>query len=246
MLRGGAPVMLGPRWGTDFVLWTDESKKVSARLYHGTVLSDTRYAHFAWTEVNYRPIPNLGLSGRINYTYWNRGLEYVGQQTLETGEKIYLMSAIRQDVAGFTFRADYSITPDLSIQFYGNPFASWGKYSDFKRATNTMDRKYENRFVMLDNDVLNYDQENNRYSVSETNGYQYSFNNPDFSFREFRFNFVVRWEYRPNSKLYLVWSQDRSGSDAAYTSSLNKNVRELFQYYPNNVLMLKFSYWFSI
>ena len=246
MLRGGPPVLLNPRWGTDFMLWSDESKKVSMRIYHGTVLGNKRYAHFAGAEVNYRPIPNLGLTGRLNYTYWRKGLEYVGQQTIESGEKIYLMSSLRQDVTGFTFRADYSITPDLSIQFYGNPFISYGKYSEFKRATNTMDRKYENRFVMLHDNVLSYNPENNRYSVAETNGNQYTFNNPDFSFREFRFNLVVRWEYRPNSTIYLVWSQDRSGADAIHTSSFNQNVRELFNYYPNNVFMLKLSYWFSL
>ena len=243
ILRGGPPVLLNPRWGTDFILASDESRKVSGQIYHGTMLGNKRYAHFARAEVNYRPVPNLGLMGRINYTYRKMGLEYAGQQTVESGDKIYLMSAIRQDVAGFTFRADYSITPDLSIQFYGNPFISFGKYTDFKRATNTMDSKYENRFVLLD---TNYDAETNQYSVTETNGNQYSFGNPDFSFREFRFNLVVRWEYRPNSTIYVVWSQDRSGADAAYTSSFNQNARELFQYYPNNVFMVKLNYWFSL
>ena len=246
MLRGGPPVLLNPRWGTDMMIDTDESKKVSARAYHGTVLSDKRYAHFAWAEVNYRPIPNLGLSGRLNYTYWKKGLEYAGQLTVGAGERIYLMSALRQDVAGFTFRADYSIIPDLSVQFYGNPFISFGKYTQFKRATHTMDKKYENRFVLLDNDVLTYDPANNEYSVTETNGHSYSFGNPDFSFREFRFNLVIRWEYRPNSTIYLVWSQDRSGSYPGYNSSYNQNMKELFQYYPDNVFMIKLNYWFSL
>jgi hypothetical protein len=247
MLRGGPPVLLNRKFGTDFTLWTDQSRKVYAKAYHGSELGgDTQYAQNAWLELNYRPVPNLGLSGKVNYSYRKTGLEYAGQQTVGTGEKIYLMSAIRQDVAGFTFRADYSITPDLSVQFYGSPFISTGKYSEFKRATNTMDKKYENRFVMLDNSVLKRNTENNCYSVAEPNGNQYSFGNPDFSFREFRFNLVVRWEYRPNSTVYLVWSQDRSGFNPEYTSSFNRNVKELFQYNPNNVFMVKLSYWLSL
>ena len=246
MLRGGPPVLLNPRWGTDFVLWTDESKKVSMQFYHGTVLGNQRYAHFAWAEAKYRPVPNLGLAGRVNYTYWRRGLEYVGQQELESGEDIYLMGALRQDIVGFTFRADYSITPDLSIQFYGNPFISSGKYSEFKRATNTTDKTYENRFVILSNDALTYDSEDNSFSVSAEDGSQYSFENPDFSFREFRFNLVLRWEYRPNSMIYLVWAQNRSGSEAEYVSSVSQNYRELLNYYPDNVLMVKLNYWFSL
>ena len=245
MLRGGPSVLLNPRWGTDLCIWSDESKKVFAKGFHGTVLGDKRYAHFAWLEIRYRPVPNLGLTGRVDYTYWNKGLEYAGQQAVGTDKKVYLMSSLRQDITGFTFRADYSITPDLSVRFYGNPFLSSGKYTEFKRATQTMDKKYENRFVLLDNEVLNYDPVNNRYSVAEADGSRYSFGNPDFSFREFRFNLVVRWEYRPNSTLYLVWSQDRSGINDQYTSSLNRNVKDLFQYYPNNVFMAKLSYWIS-
>jgi len=123
---------------------------------------------------------------------------------------------------------------------------SSGKYTEFKRATNTLDKQYENRFVLLDNDVLNFDPVNNQYSVTETNGNQYAFKNPDFSFREFRFNLVIRWEYRPNSTIHLVWAQDRSGNDARYISSFNQNVKDLLRYPPNNVLMAKLSYWFSM
>ena len=246
MLRAGPPVLLNPRWGTDFSLWTDESKKLSANFYHGTMIGNQRNGQFASATLNWRPISNLGLMGRLNYTYLNLGLENVGQQTVGTDEKkIYLMGALKQDVAGFTFRVDYSIIPDLSVQFYGNPFISFGKYTQFKRATDTMDKKYENRFAPLD-DALTYNVADNEYSVTEPNGYQYSFGNPDFSFREFRFNLVIRWEYRPNSTVYLVWSQDRSGSYPGYNSSFNQNMKELFQYHPENVFMVKFNYWFSL
>ena len=246
MLRGGPPVLLNPRWGTDFTFWTDNSRKLYVQSYHGTMLGNQRHAYYLWAEVYYRPIPNLELMGKFEYYYQRFGLQYAGQQTLESDEKIYLMSAIRQNTTGFTFRVDYCITPDLSVQFYGNPFISTGKYSEFKRATNTIDKQYENRFVLLDNNMITYDAVNNRYSVAEPDGNQYSFYNPDFSFREFRFNLVARWEYRPNSTVYLVWAQGRSGSSTKYVSSFNQNIRELFEYTPNNVLMLKLSYWFSL
>lgn len=246
MLRGGPPVLLNPRWGTDFNLWTDKSQKIYMKFYHGTVLGNKRYAHFANGEINYRPIPNLGLMARVNYTYWKKGLEYAGKKNLESGGKVYLMSALRQDIMGLIIRIDYSITPDLSLQFYGNPFMSSGRYTEFKRATDTMNEKYETRFRLLGEDVLTYNAENNNYSVAEPNGDQYTFNNPDFSFREFRFNLVIRWEYRPNSTVYLVWGQDRSGSDSEYISSFSKNTKELFGYNPNNTFMLKLNYWFTL
>ncbi len=247
LLRGGTPVLLNPRWGTDVNFETDGSKKVSASLYHGTVLGSQRYAQFFNTQVNYRPIPNLGLSTRFNYTYWNQGMEYAGQPDIESnGGKAYLLSNINHTIMGLTMRMDYSITPDLSIQFYGNPFISYGKYTDFKRATNTLDPVYENRFRRLGPDVLTYNAVDNNYSVVEKNGDRYTFDNPNFSFREFRFNLVARWEYRPNSIIYLVWGQDRSGSESLYTSSFRQNTTELFNYNPNNVFMIKLNYWFSL
>ncbi|MDR1645438.1 MAG: carbohydrate binding family 9 domain-containing protein [Tannerellaceae bacterium] len=246
MLRGGPPVLINPRWGTDLSTGTDPSRTFWAKLYHGTVLGDQRYAQFAWIEGNYRPVPNLGLALHLNYTYWDKGLEYAGQQDLPSGGKAYLMAGIRQHIAGLTLRADYSITPDLSIQFYGNPFISYGKYKRFKRATNTMDEDYNRRFHLLAGEELTYRAADNTYVANEANGDRYEFTNPDFSFREFRFNLVFRWEYRPNSVLYLVWGQNRSGTAPQYISSFGQNTQALFDYVPANAFMLKFNYWFAL
>ncbi|MDR1623715.1 MAG: carbohydrate binding family 9 domain-containing protein [Tannerellaceae bacterium] len=246
MLRGGPAVRLNPRWGTDFIFWSDGSKKVSVSGYHGTMLGNNRYAHFAWGSIKYRPLPNLELYARLNYTYRHIGLEYAASEEKASGEKAYIMGSLRQHTPGITLRMEYSITPDLSVQFYGNPFLSSGKYYEFKRATHTMDKKYENRFRLLGDDVLTYHSADNTYSVKEANGDTYTFDNPDFSFREFRFNLVTRWEYRPNSAIYLVWGQGRSGTASEYTSSLSQNTKELFNYCPANVFMIKLNYWFAL
>ncbi len=38
--------------------------------------------------------------------------------------------------------------------------------------------------------------------------------NPDFNFRSLRGSAVFRWEYRPGSTLYFVWTQQRSDQAA--------------------------------
>jgi hypothetical protein len=246
LLRGGPPVKLNPRWGTDMTLRTDRSKKVWASAYHGTMFGAQRYAQYLEFSANWRPIPNLGLSAYVGSTYRNQALEYVGTATVAGGEKAYVMGALRQRITGLTLRMDYSITPDLSVQFYGNPFISTGKYSEFKRATNTMDKRYDRRFSLLTDDMLAFDADANSYSVTDGDGVQYRFDNPDFSFREFRFNLVTRWEYRPNSVVYLVWAQNRSGRASDYISSFGRNTEALFDYVPDNVFMIKMSYWFAL
>ena len=244
MLRGGPAVRLNPRWGTDFIFWSDGSKKVSLSGYHGTMLGSNRYAQYLWVSAAVRPLPNMRLYARLNYDYRHMGLEYAATGKLPSGKNAWLMAAIRQHTPGITLKMDYSITPDLSVQFYGNPFLSWGKYYDFKRAAHTMDKRYENRFRLLSDGELTYHPDGNTYSVREANGDAYTFANPDFSFRELRFNLVVRWEYRPNSAVYLVWTQGRSGTDPEYIPSLSRNTEELFRYYPANVFMLKLNYCF--
>jgi len=37
----------------------------------------------------------------------------------------------------------------------------------------------------------------------------YRVETPDFDYREFNSTLVLRWEYRPGSLFYLVWSQAR-------------------------------------
>jgi hypothetical protein len=157
MLRGGPPVLLNPRWGTDLSLGSDQSRTLWLKGYHGTMLGDRRYAQFMWAEANCRPIPNLGMSARLAFEYWNKGLEYAAQpEPLGGGEKIYLMSSLRQRTLGLTLRVDYNLTPELSVQFYGNPFMSSGRYSEFKQATRTLDRDYNQRFRLPDETSLAY------------------------------------------------------------------------------------------
>jgi hypothetical protein len=61
---------------------------------------------------------------------------------------------------------------------------------------------------------------------------------------EFRSNTVLRWEYRPGSTLFLVWSQGRhSDSDRAF--QLSRDASALFRTIPENVLLLKMTRWMS-
>ncbi|MDR1259155.1 MAG: carbohydrate binding family 9 domain-containing protein [Tannerellaceae bacterium] len=246
LLRGGPLVRANPRWGTDVSMGSDQSERFWMKAYHGTATGAERYSRYAWLEANYRPAPNVGLSARLNYSYHNSSLEYVGQCDAGPMGKVYLMGALSQRTAGLTLRIDYSISPDVSIQFYGNPFISSGRYTGFKRATDTMNKDYERRFRPLAAGELSYEAEGNRYVASEAGGLAYGFDNPDFSFRECRFNLVARWEYRPNSILYLVWGQSRSDTAAEYIGSLGRNLSALLDCTPADVFMFKFSYLFNL
>lgn len=65
---------------------------------------------------------------------------------------------------------------------------------------------------------------------------------PDFNTRSFQLNAVLRWEYRPGSTLFAVWSHDRS--DFARTAfDLGQDLSGLWGAAGRNVFALKVSYW---
>ncbi len=134
------------------------------------------------------------------------------------------------------------------MQYYGSPFIGTGRYSAFKKATDTLATTNADRFHPYGSNEIAYDAATNRYRVSEASGGSgstYSFDNPDFSFRQFRSNLVVRWEYKPGSSLYAVWSQGRTDSVAAWEPSFSSNWDGLWRLRADNVFLVKISYWFS-
>ena len=76
-------------------------------------------------------------------------------------------------------------------------------------------------------------------------GPSYSFRNPDFSFRQFRSNLVARWEWKPGSSVYVVWSQGRTSEAPSWDESFSHNWSELWGARPDNVFLVKVSYWLS-
>ena len=142
-----------------------------------------------------------------------------------------------------SFRLDLSLTPELTIQYWGQPFIATGNYSGFKFVENATAEEFPDRFHKYGQDEIFYFPERNEYEVAEVSGnLSYSFENPDFNIREFLSNLVFRWEYRPGSFIYLVWSQSRSGHDPAGIFHLRNDFRGIWDIHPGNVALLKVSY----
>jgi hypothetical protein len=116
-----------------------------------------------------------------------------------------------------------------------------GKYDRFSRVAESTSRDIEDRLQQLE---VSYDPEEDTYSYTHDSR-EFSFDNPDFSFMQFRSNLVFRWEYKLGSTLYLVWAHDRSDWSPVYRPVSEING-ELFRIPGNNVVMVKFNYWFSL
>jgi hypothetical protein len=66
-----------------------------------------------------------------------------------------------------------------------------------------------------------------------------TFENPDFNFKSLRLNTVLRWEWRPGSALYAVWTQARESSANPAGADLGRDLDDLFASPSTNVFEIK-------
>jgi hypothetical protein len=124
-----------------------------------------------------------------------------------------------------TLRSGITISPTLSIEFYGQLFAARGRYENFSLL-----------------------QDSNTLTPLPSYPKQH-----DFAFNSFQTNTVLRWEYRPGSTLFLVWAQARDGDEeldvfdrsrSPFDQSSSGQLTDTFDLFPTNVFLLKLSYKF--
>jgi hypothetical protein len=245
MLRGGPALRWHEYFEGELQASTDQARRTSLSLRAERAWSVEDESNSAELSASLR----LRLSNRLSFsadTGFERltdTLQYVATPQAQDGPR-YVLGRIDQDTWSFTLRVNLALTRDLTLQYYGSPFVGTGKYTELKRATDTLNQDYARRFHLYGPDEIALGP-GDRYLVSEADGARYAFDNPDFSFREFRSNLVARWEYRPGSSLYVVWSQGRTDAASLYQSSFGTNWDALWRTPADNVFLVKLSHWFA-
>ncbi|HEX6558951.1 MAG TPA: DUF5916 domain-containing protein [Longimicrobiales bacterium] len=232
--------------------------------YHGGYDSDERKAVNYWFDFNYRDedatdahgfgiYPGLRLRAsnqmelRLNpgISWDNSAWQYVDAINVAGADR-YVFAALHQVTTSLTFRMSYTFTPNLSLQMYAEPFISAGEFSNFMEVANPRAARFQDRFTTYSGVV--YDSNANEYAIDrDGNGSSdFTIGNPDFNYRALRSNMVLRWEYRPGSALFLVWSQGRERSADYGAYSFRRDADRLFAAQPTNVLLIKASYWLGL
>lgn len=251
----GAPDTRILRGGPDFSLpytlvafgnvSTDRSKKLTGgvRWNYEARGENSLRSYQIRPQVSIRPFSSLKLAVSADYTSNRDELQYVTTKNIQA-ENAYILGSIDQETLGLTFRVDVNISPEFSIQYYGSPFISKGKYSEYKYVTDAASSDYSGRFSVFANaDVqgLNVHLDRNGDLIPEL-----TIGNPDFNFYQFRSNLVAKWEYRLGSFIYFVWSGDRTGIDNTPDEPLGQSFRLLKNTFSNNIFLVKLNYWFSL
>jgi hypothetical protein len=247
-LRGASSLRRPDGLGHWIYTTTDTRKKVyaSTELDNAWGFNNTVQSNSLFFGLYFQPLNALTLSLTGNYSYyWRRQDQFVNNITYNNAIRT-IVSEVKQKTLRFVARVNYNITPDLTIQYYGQPYITRPRYSNFAYVSNPLAKNYDDRFHVFSNNQISFS--NDEYLVDENSDgiTDYSFNKPDFNFVQFRSNLVVRWEYRAGSELYLVWSQSNTPDanadlDTPVFRSLFDNA---FAEQSRNIFLIKWTYRF--
>ncbi len=221
--RGG-PIMAYPAYVFSmFGLSTDERKNIQAGGEAAwNNINDGGYEYYAQVYVTLKATSSLRLTVAGDYDQSFTHSQWVAN--VADPEAVYGYHYVFSDLhfknLSSTLRMDWGITPKLSLQCYIQPYFAVGRYAGFKELAK----------------ACTYD-----YHPYILNAF-----NPDFNFKSFKANFVLRWEYLPGSLLYLVWTHDRDNYDRPGVFNLQRDLSTLMRENSNNIFFVKVSYMISV
>ena len=253
LLRGG-PVVRGPRshfWSLSISSDSRRALQVDAGpgYYH-----DDAGGHTAslFANANWKALPNLQLRFGPNVEVGTSTRQYV--ETIDDpsatsffGQR-HVLASIDQRTLSLDTRIAATFTPVMTLEVYVQPFIASGRYFDFRefdapRSSRTSVygrdrgtiRGLTDRFGL----VTDYEIDPDASGVAQP----FTIANPDFNVRSLRGNAVFRWEYRPGSTVYVVWTQSRSNESPLGDFDFRRDRRALLRAHPDNIFLVKLNYW---
>jgi hypothetical protein len=250
LLRGG-PMMKTPGdFSQRIGFSTDNRKKLVAEIYANYNGGFEKYTNNfnAGFDLTIKPANYISVTLSPGFSNSFNELQYVTKTTYGNDNR-YIFASIDRKTISASFRVNINISPDLTLQYWGQPFIATGKYRNYKFITNPNAEKYKDRFLVYNNDQFIPGPDELNIDENRDNTPDYGFEKPDFNVQYFLSNLVIRWEYNPGSSVYLVWSQTRDSSNETGNLDLMNNLGDLFDRSnskPHNVFLVKFSYRFGL
>lgn len=263
-LRGGPSLRSTKGINHWWYVYSDSRKKVQFNLNGWNFWGAEKSSRSSGFDVSLsaQPTRTLRVSLGPNYQLNKQALQYVQNIELDNGETRYINGSINNQTFGMSIRVNYTIRPNMTIQFYGQPFISRAEYSSFKYITDANGATFTDRFAVYDGgdeliepnqttlNQIYYSENEYTYYVDENrdNNIDYEFENPNFNYIQFRSNLVFRWEYIPGSTFFLVWTQGNNfyeGTENPFESPiLTDMTNNLFENTAHNIFLVKFTYRF--
>lgn len=229
--RGGPAVRQDPYLAPWFGFNGDDRHKLIPSFFSNFFFGDAGHN----SSVNLQPQLTYNASTQFNVTIGaNITTQHADNQwfgnfdtLLATGQEHYTFAHLDQRTLSLTADLGYTITTNLSVQWHIAPFVTRGTYSNVRELANPGAASYDARYQP--------------YADATALA-----NNPGLDYKQFNSNLVIRWEYRPGSTIFVVWTQGRSlYTPYAGPNGMSGDLNNLFQLHPDNTFLIKASYWLN-
>jgi len=231
--RGGPALRISPNRSFWAGIESDSRPAITGSFWWGGWRGDEGHSWNAYAnpQIDFRLSSRFSASLGFNYSRNADDKQFydsygdVGSDTTH-----YTFARLDQTTLGLSTRLNFTATPNLSFQFYGEPFNTNGTYANWKELADPRADAYADRFKSYGSGAGVFD---------------------GFNFRQFRSNAVLRYEYRPGSTLFVVWQQGRSSfltpNDPGYMPDyrISRDYDSPFRDHPNNTFLVKWSYWIN-
>lgn len=192
------------------------------------------------TSLSGRVGSNLKLSIAPSLSWWRNPQQFVA--SVPAGDTTHhVVGDLLQSNAALMVRASYALTSRLSAQLYAQPFVSAGEYRRLGEVVAPRAATFAKRVRPFASSAVHLTP-TGAISIDRPGG-ALDLARPDYSFGELRANAVVRWEYRPGSTMFVVWSQGRTREGEPEPFDIGAQSRELLGAPSTNVLLIKVSHW---
>jgi hypothetical protein len=233
LTRGGPRMRYPAGADANLTVTTDTRRRrvYTLTLSGGTVPSTSSFGSAVGLAVEWKPVSNFSLQVGPEVDRNVEDAQYVttmpapGEVPADFGGQRYVFARLDQTTVLANIRLNVSFTPNLSLQTYLQPLISAGRYADFKELARSCSY-----------DFIHYDE------VGAPEGLE----DPSFNFKSLRGNAVLRWEYRPGSVLYFVWTQERTDYEPDGELRFGPSTRRLFDAAANDVFMVKATYYLDL
>ena len=250
--RGG-PLTKSPlNYWAGIELGSDGRKPIEVNInytYQGDKLGSVY--HDIGLNFQWKPSTQVLFSIGPEIEFNNEKVQYVDTFSDATATKTYdhryVFGEIKQVTFSSKIRLNWTFTPTLSIQLFIQPLFSVGDYGNFKQLS--APRTYDYLTYGSGGSTINYDSENDGYTVDpDGNGSadKFSFDNPDFNFKSFKANLILRWEVLPGSIFFFAWTHDQINEDDPGNFNFGHDFKNLLNAEGDDIFLVKFSYWFDM
>jgi hypothetical protein len=243
LTRGGPLMGTGQAWVTWLAFGSNPaaSSRVRGSAFYGE--SELGEETLELTGgVSFRPSPRWQLAVDPTWFDSTQPRQFVTARDggpAATHGRRYVFSFVDRHEISLRLRLNYALTPDLSFELYGEPFAASGRFYRFGELPRAGARDL--RFYGTDGTTAEQLADG---SLVVTDGAEtFILGNRDFDLRSFRSNVVLRWEWRPGSTLFVVWQQDRFAALTRRQEVRPDALGEVFDPSADQRFVVKLSYW---